>query len=222
MTIAQDTIGKTFLRGLISTLESKGNVSLEDVGSIFQDVAQAVNAGDPQVDQFVRSEINKLASYIGDAKREIVSIAPELGKEGDPEFFAAAGEELSAVVKSTEEATNKIMDATDAIIAALDHVKDIKVKQIIDSHAAMIYNACSFQDITGQRINKVIKTLDYVEIKIAKLAKLFGSVDQNIHSLAAKNSDDVLHDTRPDAHLMEGPQLENKGVSQSDIDALFG
>ncbi len=222
MTLANDTMGKTLLRGLINALESKGSISIEDVGNIFQEVAISVNAGDPQIDAFVRGEINKLANYISDAKAEILSISPDskVG-EKESEFFNSAGQELHAVVQSTEEATNKIMDATDEITNALSAIKDEALVAKINEQAIKIYDACSFQDITGQRINKVVKTLEYVEAKVAKLAKLFGSVDANIATLAAKDSADILRDNRPDAHLMEGPQLQGKGLNQDDIDSMF-
>jgi chemotaxis protein CheZ len=223
MAMANDTLGKTLLRGLITALESKGSISIEDVGNIFQEVAVSVNAGDPRIDAFVRSEVTKLANYIADAKAEILSITPESGdiNPSASEFFHSSGLELNAVVSATEDATNKIMDATDNILKILPAVKDANAVAIINTEAIKIYDACSFQDITGQRINKVIKTMDYVEAKVAKLAKLFGSVDANISSLAAKNSAEILKDNRPDAHLMEGPQLAGKGISQDDIDAMF-
>jgi chemotaxis protein CheZ len=223
MTMANDTMGKTLLRGLIDALENKGSISIEDVGNIFQEVAISVNAGDPRVDAFVRNEIVKLANYISDAKAEILSITPDASNinPSASEFFFSAEKELHAVVSATEEATNKIMDSADKILQNISNIQNENVAAIINAETIKIYDACSFQDITGQRINKVIKTMDYVESKVAKLAKLFGSVDANISSLAAKNSAEILKDTRPDAHLMEGPQLEGKGVSQDDIDAMF-
>jgi chemotaxis protein CheZ len=219
MTIAQDYIGKALLKSLIRVLESKGSINIDDISGIFEDVALSADAGDPRVNQFIRQEVTKLAQHVSQAKKEIFDILPT---DNNTEFFNAAGEELNAVVKATEEATNTILDAADAIIAVSGSLPPDRTKAAILDSATQIFNACNFQDITGQRITKVIKTLEYVEAKLAKLATLFGSDNNAISELAGKDSAAILEDKRPDAELMEGPQLGNKGVSQDEIDALFG
>ena len=52
-----------------------------------------------------------------------------------------------------------------------------------------IYEACSFQDITGQRITKVVTTLKTIEAKVAQIVATFGSGDR-----AAP----IEHDSRTD------------------------
>ncbi len=217
MTLAQDEIGKTLLRGIVSALETKGSINIEDVGVIFEKVAHSVG-GDPRIANFMRSEVTKLANYISEAKTEVLSIVPENSTD---EFFGVAGEELNAVVKATEDATNDIMDATDEIINHSKNIEDEATKKAINDCTIKIYDSCNFQDITGQRITKVIKTLDYVEAKIAKLAKLFGGESDDIEELLSKDAEDILKDARADAHLMEGPQLPGNANTQDDIDALF-
>ncbi len=220
MGLGQNEIGNTLLRSMIETLEEKGTINIEDVSKIFQDIALSVKAEDPRINAFVRSEITKLATFIAEAKNEIFEIVPDAG--GEEEFFNAAGEELNAVVRATEEATDTILDSTDAILNAANSLSDKKTKTTITDASNRIYNACTFQDITGQRINKVIKTMEYVEAKVAKLAKLFGSDNEDVVSIASKDSKAILHDKRPDAHLMEGPQLDGNAQTQDEIDALFG
>lgn len=219
MSIAQDEIGKAMLTSIIGALESKGTISIEDVGSIFENVAESVNGTDPRIRDFMKNEVTKLANYISEAKQEVLSIVPE---ESTEEFFGIAGQELNAVVQATEDATNNILDATDCIIAESKHIAAAEPKQKIIDCTTKIYDACNFQDITGQRITKVVKTLDYVEAKVAKLAKLFGSDTEEIESLVSKNADTILEDKRSDAHLMGGPQLPENANTQDDIDALFG
>jgi chemotaxis protein CheZ len=217
MTLAQDEIGKTILKSIVSALETKGSINIEDVGIIFENVAHSVG-GDPRIANFMRSEVTKLANYISEAKQEVLSIVPD---NSEDEFFGVAGEELNAVVKATEDATNDIMDATDEIIKHSKNISDAATKQAINDCTIKIYDSCNFQDITGQRINKVIKTLDYVEAKVAKLAKLFGNNTDEINELLEKDAESILRDTRADAHLMAGPQLPENANSQDDIDALF-
>src|SRR3954454_13573343 len=96
-----------------------------------------------------------------------------------------------------------------------DLANDIEV-QVME-----IMTACSFQDITGQRTTKVINTLRYIEERVNALIEVWG-VDRTgsgaIPDVAAAHR--KLNDARPDAHLLNGPQLDGQGVSQNDIDAL--
>jgi chemotaxis protein CheZ len=218
-TLAQDQLGKALLKSLIKVLEVKGTISIEDIAGIFEEIALTSGVGDPRIDRFVRSEVTKLAQYISEAKKEIFDIVPQ---EDGTEFFGAAGQELNAVVKATEEATNTILDSADAITAAAGALPSDATKATIMDSVTTIFDACNFQDITGQRITKVIKTLEYVEAKIARLAKLFGSDSAEVVELARKDAAEILADKRMDAALMGGPQLPGAGVSQNDIDALFG
>ena len=51
--------------------------------------------------------------------------------------------------------------------------------------ANAIFEACSFQDITGQRINKVIKLLDSIDERVGKLNELFGTSSANVTEAVA-------------------------------------
>jgi chemotaxis protein CheZ len=73
-----------------------------------------------------------------------------------------------------------------------------------------IYEASSFQDITGQRITKVVRALQSMETKLQALAGAFGRAD---FTPAAP--------VEGDAALLNGPQLAQSASSQDDIDALF-
>ena len=77
-----------------------------------------------------------------------------------------------------------------------------------------IYEACSFQDITGQRITKVVTTLKAIEGKIAQIIGTFGRAG----SIA---SADLRKATHPEAELLNGPQLPANAMDQSDIDKLL-
>jgi chemotaxis protein CheZ len=77
-----------------------------------------------------------------------------------------------------------------------------------------IFEACSFQDITGQRISKVVGTLREIEGAVDKLLNLFGPGDADPLP--------EMEDTRSeDEQLLNGPQLDGQGVSQDDIDKLL-
>ena len=78
-----------------------------------------------------------------------------------------------------------------------------------------ILEACNFQDITGQRITKVVQTLQYVDDRVNSMVEIWGDQDINAVDSAVSEDDDT------DADLLNGPALDDTGVSQDDIDALF-
>jgi len=75
-----------------------------------------------------------------------------------------SGLELEAVVQATESAANTIMEAAEAIqdwVAA--GAKDPEAVAAIAARVNSIFEACSFQDVTGQRIRRAIQHLQQVE-----------------------------------------------------------
>ncbi len=164
----------------------------------------------------VESEIRKLAEFIVAARRELLSINAEKGEKKEKNL-ALASMELSEVVRHTEEATNKIMDETEAIQKICGVFTEKDVAKTISSHAIAILEACSFQDITGQRIKKVMRTLEEIETRVGNLVKLFGG------DLPEGMCVEVIRTgrERPDEHLMEGPQMTGKAKTQAEVDKLF-
>lgn len=163
----------------------------------------------------MQQEIQKIAEYINQAKCEIAGIAktenPDSGKN-----LATASLELNEVVRHTEEAANVIMDNAERIIALAANTGAQAVE--LNAHGLAIIEACSFQDITGQRIKKVLKTIDQIELRIGNLIKLFGGHPPE----GFKVGEVETTPGRPDEHLMEGPQLAKNKPSQDDVDKLFG
>ena len=76
-----------------------------------------------------------------------------------------------------------------------------------------IYEACSFQDITGQRINKVVGTLKTIEAKVVQIVATFGNGD--------RETLDEFAGVATDAALLNGPQHPAVAMDQSDIDKLL-
>ena len=127
------------------------------------------------------------------------------------QHIPSATDELDAVIGATEQATATIMDSCDSIQTAIEPIEDAAVKGEVTNQVMNIYEACSFQDITGQRINKVVKTLTQIEGSVEKLKELFGPLDE-IQQIDTRSEDDKL---------MNGPQLDGEGMSQDDIDKLL-
>ena len=169
----QAKLGHSLLKNMVALRQKKGEISLEDLGEMFSQVASGFNPPASASDQFMHQEIARLAKYIGDAKKEIFSIAVN---EKSEDAIMDASAHLDEVIKATEEATNTIMDAADTIQNEAADMGD--KEQAITDEVMKIYEACNFQDITGQRIRKVIVLLENIEERIGKLNSLFGNEDE--------------------------------------------
>ncbi len=219
MSEMQVKLGNALLKALVELKQSKKHLNIEDVGALFEQMADSLNHKESQADAFIRQEIQKIASHISEAMQELAAINP-VGDGADDNQdnirnISYANAELAAVVEATEKATNTILDAADVIQDKLSGLSgDENAKMAISESTIKIYDACNFQDITGQRIGKVVRTLDYLDTKISKLKKF---IDES--RMPAGEIEEQFRDKRPDAVLMSGPQLN--GPSQDDIDKLF-
>ncbi len=210
----QTRLGTALLKRLITIRQSKGNITIEDVGTILEGMAQTINGDNSQPDRFVKNEISKMAQHILAAKHEILSMVPE---DKSSKNIGNASTQLDAVVKATEQATNAIMDAADAIQTIIATAPAV-IKDKINAETVKIYDACTFQDITGQRITKVVGCLQHIEEKINTLLSLFGDTkDMDVirKTLGEKPA------ARNDNQLLNGPALPEYAPSQQEIDALF-
>ncbi len=165
----------------------------------------------------LKKEIEKIAQYISDAKAEMAAITLTEEKTGNEKNIAHAALQLNEVVRHTEEATNSIMDKADAIMLIAGGLADADAGAKLGDHAVGILEACSFQDITGQRIKKVLNTLEQIELRITRLVKLFGGALPD--NLMVEDIDTGRR--RADEDLLNGPQLSKDKPSQDDIDKLF-
>ncbi|MBV1934743.1 MAG: protein phosphatase CheZ [Parvibaculaceae bacterium] len=167
----------------------------------------------------LRRELQEMSASIQQTRFEISAIKPQ---NDDDNRIMAATEELDAIVTATERATSDILSATERLQDIGEKLResgvDADLCDEIDTHATGIFMACSFQDITGQRTTKVVNVLRYLEQRVNAMIQIWGVVEE---ATAAHAPDINENDTRPDAHLLNGPQMDGEGVSQDDIDAML-
>ena len=195
--------------------------------SVTNEVAEAhalLSTYRAQIEQCekLKVELDLIYDAISRTKREIAVLH---GKSFNGEEMARVNGELGAVVGGTEEATQQILEAAESIdnaAAALSSVNSPDQQKLlseeIQERVVSIFEACNFQDLTGQRIKKVMTTMKFIENHITILMDIWGGVD------AIKAHAPALVDTREgDARLLNGPRLDgDEGhASQNDIDALF-
>jgi len=166
-------------------------------------------------DSALLSELSALATFIDQSRHDIAAI--QTGEVGET-LIPGATDELDAIVMATAEATDRIMDSAEAIEGVARDVGGEAEEKILGITTG-IYEACSFQDITGQRITKVIDALKSIEAKVDALVDKFGG--QSTGERRKGEAAAVENAKLSDAELLNGPQLPEKASKQDEIDALF-
>lgn len=178
----------------------------------------------------VFGKLGELAKVINSARRELDDVNPaHLQQEEIPQ----ASQELEEIVKTTEKATNKIVDATEQLqgvnsrirerLMMVDPPIDEDVMMSVDdafteseTHISSIYEACNFQDLTGQRIKKITNALHDIERKVLHLVIVFG-LEGGGKELSEEEREALMNE----ADLLRGPNKEGEGLEQDDIDDIL-
>ena len=170
----------------------------------------------------LKVELDLIHDAINKTKQEIAVLH---GRSFNGDEMAKVTGELGAVVGGTEEATQQILEAAEAIDEAASSIAKTKSPELqarfsqdIQERVVTIYESCNFQDLTGQRINKVMTTMKFIENHITVMMDIWGGVDA-----IKAHVPPIVDDREGDAKLLNGPKLEGDvgHASQNDIDALF-
>lgn len=188
----------------------------EQVVQIINSVISKVENNETVSKDAIFQELRSLQQIIEDARKEIGMARPTDIKD---KHIPTATDELDAVVEATAEATGTIMDVCDKIQEYAAAASG-EYGTAIEGEVIKIYEACSFQDITGQRITKVVSTIKTIEEKVDKLVKVLSQqLPGHHHEEDTSGGDD---DTRQgDERLLNGPQMADQAISQDEIDKLL-
>jgi chemotaxis protein CheZ len=178
---------------------------LDAHGFLDRVIQQLQTLQSPHKDTLV-SVLQYLSDHIRLTRSEIGALRQG---DQDEQLFGNTADELEEIVTETARAANQIMDAAETVenVAA---TLDPAAGSALTDAVTKIYEASAFQDITGQRITKVVRALQSLEDKLASLADAFGPAPGPCPATA-----------EGDQALLNGPQLTKNASSQSDIDALF-
>ncbi len=198
---------------------TRGGVDPKDVIEVVESVMASVDGDHSSLNHRLYADIEALASYINSAKAEIADINAD---KINTEFLPEASDQLSAIVGATEQATNEIFDSVELIEELAAKLDPDAAKRMTDA-VTRVYEACSFQDITGQRISKVVTALQNVETKVHALLQALGeeSGAGSARETAPEPGADGGASACSDKELLSGPQLPGTANSQDAIDALL-
>jgi chemotaxis protein CheZ len=186
-------------------------MSPADIERMITGVVTSLSGDTSLADLQLYRELEALSEYIHTARTEIAALRPsDINRQDLP----TATDELDAVVLATADATGVIlagMEEMEKLAATLPPEQAAPIGDIV----IRIYEACGFQDITGQRITKVVRTLKHIESKIEALLAVFG------HDLPEPPEPEP-EPVDEQAKLLNGPALPSAGGNtQADIDALL-
>lgn len=199
--------------------EDEQSFERDQVIKIINSVIEKVEHAEDESASVIYQELRELQNIIEEARSAIGATRPDDIKD---KHIPIATDELDAVVESTAEATGAIMDAAEFIMEKAGEVGG-EQGDAITNEVMKIFEACSFQDITGQRITNVVKTLKEIESKVSKMIAIISS---RLPGIKRDGDDDGIGgaevDTKPeDDLLLNGPQMPDKAITQDDIDKLL-
>ncbi|MBN9669084.1 chemotaxis protein [Labrenzia aggregata] len=190
----------------------QGEVSLNDVMHLAEVMSGSMYDFLSTVQPAVTEELTAIAKEITRMKEEISNLrANDMTGSKIPD----AGRELDAIVEATEDATNTIMEAAEEIMGA-DTSDTEAYQELVSNKMISIFEACTFQDITGQRISKVVETLRFIDERVASFIERL-RIPEDLDA-AIEETD---NDRRKRELILHGPQHKGEGVSQNDIDAML-
>ena len=206
------------LRQRLEELESKhgDTVRIADIAEVVESMMATLKGDVVGADLAIYAELESLARYIQTAKTEIARLRPDQVKE---QYLPAAADQLDAIVEATAEATHTIMDATEIIEGVMENLDGENSQKLMDA-TTRIYEACGFQDITGQRITKVVKTLKDIEERIDALVAAFGSDTEKVEA-EPPEAEEKEGKKDSGGEMLHGPQLPENAKSQAEVDALL-
>ena len=188
------------------------------------DVVEAYRREIAEVYQ-LRNELETMKDAIASTKKEIASL---YRSENEGKGMRRVAGELDAVVDATERATSSILTSVEEIETSANMLRAAGVETgnndcvgaILDRTVAL-YEACNFQDLTGQRITKIVGVLKFVEERLDKMIDVWGGLEA-FKTLAGQDGPRISEDDHKS--LLNGPKLDEDAghVDQTDIDALFG
>ena len=196
-------------------------------GNILQD-----GPGQDRIEEAVRAVLGTLSGAMTVTEAALLSELEALGREvkrATSEIAAlrvddinhshipAATDELDAVVEHTAEATNTILDSCEKL-EVLQATLSGEAAETVAAAVTRIYEACSFQDITGQRIGKVVSALKAIETRVAAVTASFV---RPAEAGAAHGAEPVADGRTEGERLANGPQLPPAASSQAEVDRLL-
>ncbi|MDP3029981.1 MAG: protein phosphatase CheZ [Deltaproteobacteria bacterium] len=235
-----DELARQIGQYVAETLEPTFRVTLEtEIGKALD---RAINEG--RFYRYMSEEFQEgmtgLFKEISNFKKTTVQTEPSClpdTQEKAEKMLSEASTQLDYIFKSTEEAATKILDiieknmgVQERTLALLEKegakvsnngfVDELKaINREIQNDYVEIMTTLSFQDLTGQRIKKVVGFLSFIENEVLRLLISTGMKIKEKATYPDKDAAQIISEAEAMADItLKGPQ---DGTSQADIDKLL-
>ena len=169
----------------------------------------------------LKKELVLLFGHMNRVRRELATL------QGNDETFASMADTLDAIVGNTESASNTILECMEAIeemvgeLRAKNDPETTAVCERITDRCNQVFEACSFQDLTGQRITRVVRELKFIEERVGAMVRMWGRDELAKVIDEVKKEKEAAAPAQGDGALLHGPQRASVAINQEDVDKLF-
>ena len=203
----------TMVLNAIETLQRR----LVDIPALEASAPAPVMAEPALPYQRLQVDIIEMARAIARAEREIRQIRHD-GVTATQ--YSSASDELDAVVATTEQATSTILSAAEQIQEyawtrreqAADDTSDC---DMLDRCATEIYTACGFQDLTAQRIRKVVDALRFLDGRLKSILEATGLAED------FQADEQMIAELEPPPPAVRASDIWMSDDQQAEIDDTF-
>lgn len=187
----------------------ESNQGIIDVNNIDDIIREFIEILAPYTQGELKNEIHhqleSVLAQFSSLKMDISNISKEVL---DKNFIPNTNMDLRSVIIQTEKSVTGILDVCDEINKLSKEIDNRKIREELIIKSTKILEICNFQDLTGQRIQKIVHHLSEIESIIYKMLH-FLKPDLRLKYQSKKDE------------LLNGPQSSEDAPSQDSIDALF-
>lgn len=236
------------IEDVINEFSDKVTLEKDDIAKLISHVKGILEGQLNQDDLELYGELGELAMFINETKKSLKTFDAAKITEKD---LPAASDQLEGIVEATEDATNQILTAAETMLEDQERIRKImeelkgikfskeskgkektdaalgELEALYQSNNAKlmdVMSACNFQDLTGQRIQKIITLVHGVESKIMKMILTFNIKKQektgDLDDEKIVKEKDML--AKIEEMELKGPKRKGEAVSQNEVDDLLG
>lgn len=227
---------------LLNRITTKAESTIREVisAALTEEISRALTMALTE-GEFYRAISTDLQEGLKSIYREINSAATsttDLPVVSDPvadEMFSEASTQLGAILQTTEKATESIMelvekhldmnDRTMQLLASLENgtakpeIEELrKGSEVLGADLMEIMTALSFQDLTGQRIKRIVAALRQIEKVVFELYMATGLSLKAMEQNPEQSVEEIRQTSKARATELKGPQ---DASSQTDVDDLL-
>ncbi|MEH6724519.1 MAG: hypothetical protein V7703_00080 [Hyphomicrobiales bacterium] len=173
-----------------------------------------LNDSDTDTIEELHLQVAELSAAIQLTRQEIKELGAQQAHDGG---FAPDADEIDDIFEHTEQAVSDILRAAEAMQAsswaAREDGTDTDICDRLDKCAIEIYTACTFQELTGQRIAKLISLMSFTEGRVQTMLQRWQEGNVSKVSQAEAISEEKptgvpVDDNRP-ADVFEASPIED-------------